>query len=133
MPRVTANFTVVVGADSVCMSPVMTEVALDHEAKTSGMAGHGCVTIRIGIVWTIFTIVAVMMTVEADCVGCGEGNVKMVWAREDTGGRRKKVLFLDGEGLWMINRDRDGLDVVLIVRIRTRFYSCGGLSRRRRG
>ena len=33
----------------------------------------------------------------------------------------------------MINRDRDGLDVVLIVRIRTRFYSYGGFSRRGRG
>ena len=132
MPRVTANSTVVVGADNVCMSSVITEVAPDHEAKAGGMTGHGHVTMRTGIVWTIFRIVAIMMTVEADCVRCGEGNAKTVWAREDMEGRRKKVLYLNGEGLWMINRDRDGLDVVLIVRIRTRFYSCGGLSRRRR-
>ena len=69
MPRVTANCTVAVGADDVCMSPVMTEVTLDYEAKTSGMAQHGRVTIRTGVVWTIFAIVAVMMTLEADCVG----------------------------------------------------------------
>ena len=133
MPRVTANSTVAVGADNICMSPVTTEVTPDHEAKVSGMTRRGCMTMRTGIVWTIFAIVAIMMTVEADYVRCGEGNMKMVWARENTGGRRKKVSSLDGEGLWMINRNRDGLDVVLIVRIRTRFYSCGGFSRRRRG
>ena len=132
MPRITANSTVVVGADDVYMSPVTTEVTPDCEAKTSGMARCGHVTMRTGIVWTIFTIVAVIMTVEADCVGCSEGNVKMVWVRKDMGGRRKKVLSLDGEGLWMINSDRDCLDVVFTVRIRTRFYSCGGFSRRRR-
>ena len=133
VPRVTANSTVVVGADNVCMSPVTTEVTLDCEAKTSGMTWCGHVTMRTGIVWTIFTIVAITMTVEADCVGCGEGNAKTVWTREDTGGRRKKVSSLDGEGLWMINRDSDGLDVVLIIRIRTRFYSHGGCGRRGRG
>ena len=99
MPRVTTNSTVAVGADDVCMSPVTTEVALDHEAKTSGMTRHGCVTMRTGVVWTIFAIVAVTMIVEADCVGCGEGNVKTVWVREDTGGRRNKVSSLDGDGL----------------------------------
>ena len=133
VPRVTANSTVAVGADNVCMFPVTTEVAPDCEAKASGMTGRGHVTMRTGIFWTIFTIVAITMTVEADCVRCGEGNAKMVRMREDTGGRRKKVLSLDGEGLWMINRNRDGLDVVLIVRIGTRFYSRGGFSRRRRG
>ena len=133
VPRVTANSTVAVGADNVCMSPVTTEVTLEFEAKASGMTGHGHVTMRTGIVWTVFAIVAIMMTVEADCVRCGEGNAKTVWARKDMRGRRKKVFSLNGEGLWMINRNRDGLDVVCIVRIRTRFYSCGGLSRRRRG
>ena len=115
------------------MSPVITEVAPDYEAKASGITGCRHVTMRTGIVWTIFAIVAIMMTVEADCVGHGEGNAKTVWAREDMGERRKKVSFLNGKGLWMINRDMDGLDVVLIVRIGTRFYSCGGFSRRRRG
>ena len=133
MPRVTTNSTVAVGADDICMSPVTTEVTLDHEAKTSGMAGHGRVTMRTGIVWTIFAIVAIMMTVEADCVRRGEGNAKMVWAREDTGGRRKKVSSLDGEGLWMVDRSGNGLDMVLTVRIGIRFYSCGGFSRRARG
>ena len=133
MPRVTTNSTVAVEADNVCMSPVITEVAPDYEAKASGMTGCRRVTMRTGIVWTIFAIVAIMMTVEADCVGCGKGNAKMVWARKHMGGRRKKVSSLNGEGLWMINRDMDGLDVVLIVRIGTRFYSCGGFSRRRRG
>ena len=66
--RVTANSTVVVGADDVCMPPVMTEVTLDCEAKTSGMARHGCVTMRTGLVWTIFAIVAITITVETDCV-----------------------------------------------------------------
>ena len=131
VPRVTTNSTVAMGADNVCMSPVTTEVTLDCEAKASGMPGRGHVTMRAGIVWTIFMIVAIMMTVEADCVGHGEGNAKTVWAREDMGERRKKVSFLNGKGLWMINRDRYGLDVVLIVRIRTRFYSHGGISRRR--
>ena len=69
MPRVTTNSTVAVGANNVCMSPVTTEVTPDHETKMSGMAGHGRVTMRTGIVWTIFVIVAIMMTVEADCVG----------------------------------------------------------------
>ena len=68
MPRVTANSTVVVGTDDVCMSPVTTEVALDCEAKMSWMARHGRVTMRTGIVWTIFAIVAITMTMEADCV-----------------------------------------------------------------
>ena len=68
VPRVTANSTVVVGVDDVCMSPVTTEVALDCEAKMSGMARHGRMTMRTGIVWTIFTIVAITMTVEVDCV-----------------------------------------------------------------
>ena len=69
MPRVTTNSTVAVGADNVRMSPVMIEVTLDREAKMSGMAGCRGVTMRTGIVWTIFAIVAIMMTVEADCVG----------------------------------------------------------------
>ena len=133
VPRVTTNSTVAVGANNVCMSPVTTEVTPDHETKMSGMAGHGRVTMRTGIVWTIFVIVAIMMTVEADCVGWGEGNVKTVWAREDIGGRRKKVLSLKGEGLWMVDRNGDGLDMVLTVRIRIRFYSCGSFSRRGRG
>ena len=51
------------------MSPVTTEVASDCEAKMSGMAWHGHVTMRIGVVWTIFGIVAITMTVETDCVG----------------------------------------------------------------
>ena len=68
MPRVTANSTVAVGADDVSMSPVTTEVASDCEAKMSGMAWHGRVTIRTGVVWTIFMIVAVTMTLETDCV-----------------------------------------------------------------
>ena len=49
------------------------------------------------------------------------------------GGRRKKVSSLDGEGLWMIDRDGDGLDMVLTVRIGIRFYSHGGFSGRGRG
>ena len=57
----------------------------------------------------------------------------MVWAREDMGGRRKKVSSLDGEGLQMIDRDRDGLDMVLIVRLGVSFYSCRGFSWRGRG
>ena len=133
MPKVTTNSTVAVGADDVCMSPVTAEVAPDCEAKTSGVTRCRHVTMRTGIVWTIFAIVAVMMTVEVDCVRCGKGNAKTVWARENMGGRRKKVSSLDGEGLWMINRDRDGLDVVLIIRIGTRFYSHGGFGRRGRG
>ena len=107
--------------------------AIITEAKVSGMTWRGHVTMRTGIVWTIFVIVAVTMTVEADCVGCGKGNAKTVWAREDMGGRRKKVLSLDDEGLWMIDRDRNGLDVVLIIRVSIRFYSHGGFSRRRGG
>ena len=133
VPRITTNSTVAVEAYDVCMSPVTTEVAPDHEAKASGMTRCRHVTMRTGVVWTIFAIVAIMMTLEADCVGCGEGNMKMVWVRKDMGGRRKKALSLNGEGLWMINRDRDGLDVVLIVRSGTGFYSHGGFSRRRRG
>ena len=133
MPRVTTNSTVAVGAYDVCMSPVTTEIAPNREAKASGMTRCERVTMRTGVVWTIFAIVAITMTVEADCVRCGEENTKMVWTREDMGGRRKKVSSLDGEGLWMINRDRDGLDVVLIIRSGTGFYSHGGFSRRRRG
>ena len=52
----------------------------------------------------------------------------MVWAREDMGGRGKKVSSLDSEGLWMIDRDRDGLGMVLTVRLGVRFYSRGGFS-----
>ena len=115
MPRVTTNSTVVVGADDVSMSPVTTEVALDREAKMSGVAWCGHVTMRTGVVWTIFAIVTIAMTEEADGVRGGKENAKMVWTREDTGGRRKKVSSFDGEGLWMIDRDRDGLDMVLVV------------------
>ena len=133
MPRVTANSTVVVGADGVYMSPVTTEVTSNCEAKMSGMARCGRVTMRTGVVWTIFAIVAVMMTVETDCVRQGKGDAKTVWTREDMGGRRKKVLSLNGEGFWMIDRDRDGLNMVLIVRLGVRFYSRGDFSQRGRG
>ena len=132
VPRVTANSTVAVGADDVSMSPVTTEVALDREAKTSGVAWCGRVTMRTGVVWTIFAIVTIVMTVEADGVRGGEGNAKMVWVREDMGGRRKKVSSFDGEGLWMIDRNRDGLDMVLVIRLGVRLYCCGGFSRRGR-
>ena len=130
VPRVTANSTVAVGADNISMSPVTTEVALDCEAKMSGVAWCGRVTMRIGVVWTIFVIVTIVMTVEADGVRGGEGNAKMVWARKDMGGRRKKVLSFDGEGLWMIDRNRDGLDMALVIQLRVRLYCCGGFSRR---
>ena len=132
MPRVTTNSTVAVGADNVSMSPVTTEVTSDCEAKMSGVARCGCATMRTGVVWTIFVIVTIAMTVEADGVRRGEGNAKTIWVREDTGGRRKKVLSFDGEGLWMIDRDRDGLDMVFFVRLRVRFYSRGGFSQRGR-
>ena len=59
--------------------------------------------------------------------------MKMVWAREDMGGRRKKVSSLDGEGLWMIDRDRDGLDMILIIRLGVSFYSHRGFCQRGRG
>ena len=115
VPRVTTNSTVAVGADNVSMSPVTTEVTSDCEAKTSGVACCRHVTMRTGVVWTIFAIVAIAMTVEADCVRRGKGNAKTVWAREDMGRRRKKVSSFDGEDLWMIDRDRNGLDMVLFV------------------
>ena len=70
---------------------------------------------RTGVVWTIFAIVTIAMTVEADGVRGGEGNAKMVWARRDMGGRRKKVSSFDGEGLWIIDKNRDGLDMVLVI------------------
>ena len=133
VPRVTANSTVAVGADDVSMSPVTTEVALDYEAKMSGVAWCGCATMRTGVVWTIFAIVAIVMTVEADGVRRGEGNAKMVRVREDMGGRRKKVSTFDGEDLWMIDRDRDGLDMVFFVQLWVRFYCSRGFSRRGRG
>ena len=133
MPRVTTNSTVAVGADNVSMSPVTTEVASDCEAKMSGVVRCGRVTIRTGVVWTIFAIVTIAMTVEADGVRRGKGNAKTIWAREDMGGRRKKVSSFDGEGLWMIDRDRDGLDMVFFVWLRVRFYSRGGFSWRGRG
>ena len=57
----------------------------------------------------------------------------MVWVREDTGGRRKKVLSFDGERLWMIDRDRDGLDMVLFIRFGVRFHRGGSFSWRGRG
>ena len=132
VPRITANSTVAVGADNVSMSPVTTEVASDHEAKTSGVVRCSRATMRTGVVWTIFAIVTIAMTVETDSLRRSEGNAKMVWMREDTGGRRKKVSSFDGEGLWMIDRDRNGLDMVLVVRFRVRFYSYGGLCRRGR-
>ena len=133
MPRVTTNSTVAVGADDVSMFPVTTEVASDREAKTSGVARCGRATMRTGVVWTIFTIVAIAMTVEADGVRRGEGNAKTVWAREDMGGRRKKVSSFNGEGLWMIDRDRDGLDMVFFVRLWVRFYCSRDFSWRGRG
>ena len=80
--RVTANSTVAVGADDVSMSPVTTEVTSDREAKTSGVARCGCATMRTGVVWTIFAIVTIVMTVETDGIWGSEGNAKVVWARE---------------------------------------------------
>ena len=133
MPRVTTNSTVAVGADDVSISPVTTEVTSDCEAKMSGVAWCRHVIMRTGVVWTIFAIVAITMTVEADGVRRGEGNAKMVWVREDMGGRRKTVSSFDGEGLWMIDRDSDGLDMVLFIQLGVRFYRSGGFSQRGRG
>ena len=82
MSRVTANSTVAVGADDVSMSPVTTEVTSDREAKTSGVARCGRATMRTGVVWTIFAIVTIVMTVETDGIWGSEGNAKVVWARE---------------------------------------------------
>ena len=57
----------------------------------------------------------------------------MVWTRENTGERRKKISSLDDEGLRMIDRDRDSLNMVLFIRLGVRFYCCGGFSQRGRG
>ena len=83
------NTTDSVGTESITMSPVMTEIAL--ELKTSGgrMFRHGYVAVRACVGWAVLSIVAEKMTLKALCQRASRSRPKSVGAREYTSGRRE--------------------------------------------
>ena len=78
VPRSKTNSTVVMGAVSSHVAPVVTEVTLDSETEVRWMAGVSNVAVRADVVWTIFSIVTVAMTLKASGVGSGKRDVQLV-------------------------------------------------------
>ena len=66
VPRGRTNSTVVMGAVSSCVAPVATEVTLDSETEARWMAGVGNAAVRADVIWAIFSIVTIAMTLKAN-------------------------------------------------------------------
>ena len=65
MPRGIANSTGVVGAESIAMSPVMTETTLVPKTSRGGVTQSGKMAMRTGIGGAVLLIVAEKMTLKA--------------------------------------------------------------------
>ena len=78
VPRGRTNSTVVMGAVSSCVAPVATEVTSDSETEVRWMAGVSNVAVRADVVWEIFLIVTIAMTLKASGVGSGERDAQLV-------------------------------------------------------
>ena len=87
--RSIANATDSMGTESVSMSPVMTEIAL--ESKTSGgrMSWRGYVAVRACVGWAILSIVAKKMTPKALSQRTSGSRPKCVGARKYMSGGRE--------------------------------------------
>ena len=78
VPRGRTNSTVAMGAVSSRVAPVVTEVTLDSETEARWMAGVSNAAVRADVVWAIFSIVTVAMTLKASGVGSGERDAQLV-------------------------------------------------------
>ena len=59
-------------------STVATEVTSDSETKARWMAGISNAAVRADVVWAIFLIVTIAMTLKASGVGSGERDAQLV-------------------------------------------------------
>ena len=78
VPRGRTNSTVAMGAVSSRVAPVVTEVTLDSETEVRWMARVSNMAVRADVVWAIFSIVTVAMTLKASGVRSGERDVQLV-------------------------------------------------------
>ena len=78
VPRGRTNSTVAMGAVSSHVVPVVTEVTLDSETEARWMARVSNMAVRADVVWAIFSIVTIAMTLKASGVGSGEGDAQLV-------------------------------------------------------
>ena len=78
VPRGRTNSTVAMGAVSSRVVPVATEVTSDSETEARWMAGVSNVAVRADVVWVIFSIVTIAMTLKASGVGSGKRDAQLV-------------------------------------------------------
>ena len=82
MSRGIANTTDSVGAESITMSPVMAEIALELKTSRGGVSQHRQVAMRARVGGAILSIVAEMMTPKAFSQRTSRSRSKSVWARK---------------------------------------------------
>ena len=78
VPRGRTNSTVVMGAVSSCVAPVATEVTSDSETEARCMAGISNVAVRADVIWAIFSIVTIAMTLKANGIRSSKRDVQLV-------------------------------------------------------
>ena len=84
-----ANTTDSVGTESITMSPVMTEIALESKTSRGGMSRRRQVAVRACVGWAVLSIVAKKMTPKALCQRASGNRPKSVGAREYPSGGRE--------------------------------------------
>ena len=78
VPRGRTNSTVAIGAVSSQVALVATEVTSDSETEARWMARVSNVAVRADVVWAIFLIMTVAMTLKASAVGGSERDAQLV-------------------------------------------------------
>ena len=86
VPRGIANTTDSVGTESITMSPVTTEVALEPKTSGGGVSRCGQVAMRARVGEAILSIVTKTMTLKAFGQGTSRSGLKSVGARKYPGG-----------------------------------------------
>ena len=108
VPRDIANSTGAVGAESIVMSPVMTEATLVPKTSGGGVTRSGKVVMGTGIGGAVLSIVAKKMTSKAFGKRASRGQMKSSWTRKYLSGRREYTSAVrEADVLSRVSRDRE--------------------------
>ena len=84
-----ANTTDSVGVESITMSPLMAEIALEPKTSRGGVSWHGQMAMRARVGGAILSIVAKTMTLKAFGQGTSGSRLKSIGVRKHPGGGRE--------------------------------------------
>ena len=106
MFRGITNTTDSVGTESITMSPVMAEIALEPKTSGGGVSWCGQVAMRAHVGGAILSIVAEKMTLKAFGQGTSRSGSKSIRARKHSGGGREYASAIrESNVLGVIPRD----------------------------